>query len=355
MSAAPPARWWRPIEDGRIQCDLCPRHCRLKDGQRAFCFVRQNQGGKMVLTTYGVSTGFQIDPIEKKPLNHFYPGTTVFSFGTAGCNLGCRFCQNWSISKAKSVARLSSPATPDEIAAAALQKGCSSVAFTYNDPIIWAEYAIDTAAACRRANLKTVAVTAGYITPEARPEFFAAMDAANIDLKAFTEEFYHKLCFAHLKPVLETLKWVRRHTEVWLEVTNLIIPQENDSYDEIRRLADWMVTHLGPDVPLHLTAFHPDFMLRDRPRTPARTLSRARNISLEAGLQYVYTGNVHDPEGQSSYCPGCGTCVIERNRFSLGAYRIHEDRCQVCQHRIAGCFAEKPPAGDLFYPLRVKL
>ena len=350
-----PGRWWHKLDDGRIQCDLCPRHCRLKDGQRAFCFVRENQGGQMVLNTYGVSTRFQVDPIEKKPLNHFYPGSSVFSFGTAGCNLGCRFCQNWSISKAKDIARLSSHATPEEIAQAALKRGCRSVAFTYNDPIIWAEYAIDAAAACRKAGLKTVAVTAGYITPQARPDFFAAMDAANIDLKAFSEQFYHKLCFAHLQPVLDTLKWVKDNTEVWLEVTTLIIPEENDSDEELKKMCDWLVTNLGPDVPLHLTAFHPDFMLQNRPPTPPETLVRARKIGLQAGLRYVYTGNMHDPDGQSTYCPGCGECVIERDRYWLGKFKLRDSRCASCQTRIAGHFENDPERQELRHPRRVRI
>lgn len=350
-----PGKWWHTLDDGRIQCDLCPRHCKLKDGQRAFCFVRENQGGMMVLTSYGVSTGFQVDPIEKKPLNHFFPGTSIFSFGTAGCNLGCRFCQNWSISKAKTVARLSSDATPDDVARAALSKGCDSVAFTYNDPIIWAEYAIDSAAACRAAGLNTVAVTAGYITADARPEFFNSFDAVNIDLKAFTETFYHKLCFAHLQPVLDTLKWVKENTDVWMEVTNLIIPTENDSDSELTQMSDWLVENLGPDVPLHLTAFHPDFMLREHPRTPPETLIRARRIALKAGLNYVYTGNVFDPEGQCTYCPGCGQCVIERDRYFIGEYRLEGDRCDACGFKLAGRFGEKPRPRASNSPVRVRL
>jgi AmmeMemoRadiSam system radical SAM enzyme len=309
----------------------------------------------MVLTTYGVSTGFQVDPIEKKPLNHFYPGSRIFSFGTAGCNLGCRFCQNWSISKAKTVERLSAPATPEEIVEAALRAGCQSVAFTYNDPIIWAEYAIDTARACKAAGVRSVAVTAGYITEQARPEFFKGLDAANIDLKAFTETFYHKLCFAHLEPVLETLKWVHDNTDVWMEVTNLIIPGENDSDDELSRLSDWLVANLGPDVPLHLTAFHPDFMLRDHPPTPPETLTRARRLALESGLHYVYTGNVYDPDGQCTYCPGCGNCVIERDRYHLGKYSLDNDKCCTCDTQIAGRFDGPPKPRPSHRPRRVRL
>lgn len=343
MSGEPLGRWWTDAGEGAIECHLCPRHCRLHEGQRAFCFVRQNVGGRMVLTTYGRSTGFCVDPIEKKPLNQFYPGTSVLSFGTAGCNLGCRFCQNWTISKSKEIERLSDAAGPEDIADAALRMGCKSVAFTYNDPVIWAEYALDVASACRERGVKTVAVTAGYIDPRARPEFFAGMDAANVDLKAFTERFYHKLCFAHLEPVLDTLRYLKRETDVWFEITTLVIPGENDSEDEIARMCDWIAENLGPDVPLHLTAFHPDFKMMEYPPTPASTLIRARRQAMERGLHYVYTGNVVDPAGQSTYCPGCGLEVIERDWHDLGVWRLtDEGRCTGCGCQVAGRF-EGPP------------
>ena len=338
-----PGRWWHLQEDGRVHCDLCPRFCQLRDGQRGFCFVRQNRGDQMVLTSYGRASGFCLDPIEKKPLNHFMPGTSVLSFGTAGCNLGCRFCQNWDISKAREADRLNDWASPEAIADAALRANAASVAFTYNDPVIFAEYAIDTAAACRERGIKTVAVTAGYITDDARPEFYGALDAANIDLKAFTERFYHKLCFAALQPVLDTLRWVHRETNVWLEVTTLLIPDENDSEDEIDRLCAWFVENLGPEVPLHFTAFHPDFKLLDRERTPAATLLRARKQALSHGLRHVYTGNIHDEDTQSTYCAGCGELVIERDWYRLGAYAL-DDRghCLACGHRLAGVFEGRP-------------
>jgi len=336
------ARYWKPTEDGKILCELCPRHCKLGDGQRAFCFVRQNQGGEMVLTTYGRSSGFCVDPIEKKPLNHFYPGTAVLSFGTAGCNLGCKFCQNWSISKAKEWDRLADRAGPEDIAEAALATGCRSVAFTYNDPIIFAEYAIDTARACRERGLKTVAVTAGYITDVARPEFFAAMDAANVDLKAFSEDFYHKVSYAHLQPVLDTLVYLKRETDVWFEITTLLIPGHNDSEDEIARQCDWILENLGPDVPLHFTAFHPDFKMRDVPPTPVATLTRARRQALERGIHHVYTGNVHDEASQSTYCARCGELLIERDWYQLGRYRIEAGACMACRHPVAGHFDDRP-------------
>ncbi|WP_297374163.1 AmmeMemoRadiSam system radical SAM enzyme, partial [Acidiferrobacter sp.] len=301
-----PARYWHRLEDGRIQCDLCPRDCRLNEGQRGACFVRQRVGDAMVLTTYGRSSGFCVDPIEKKPLNHFYPGSSVLSFGTAGCNLACKFCQNWDISKSREMERLQDRASPATIAQTARDLDCKSVAFTYNDPIIFAEYAMDTADACHTQGIQTVAVTAGYVRAEARRDFFAKMDAANVDLKAFTEEFYYRLTGAHLAPVLETLEYIVRETSTWLEITTLLIPGHNDSEAEIRAECAWIMDHLGPDVPLHFSAFHPDYRMPDVPPTPAATLTWARQIALGAGLRYVYTGNVHDATGDTTYCPGCG-------------------------------------------------
>jgi pyruvate formate lyase activating enzyme len=295
-----------------------------------------NAGGEIVLTTYGRSSGFCIDPIEKKPLNHFLPGSSVLSFGTAGCNLGCRFCQNWDISKARDVERLSATASPEAIARRAAELGCRSVAFTYNDPVIFAEYAMDVATACRDLGIHPVAVTAGYICPEPRREFYSKMDATNIDLKGFTEDFYKKLCFAELKPVLETLEYVHRETSVWLEVTTLLIPGRNDSEGEVRELSEWFMERLGPDVPLHFTAFHPDFKLLDVRKTPASTLSRARTIATGTGLRYVYTGNVRDREGGSTWCPGCGDMLIERDQYVLGRYAIRDGRCSNCGFAIAG-------------------
>jgi pyruvate formate lyase activating enzyme len=337
------ARHWHLEDDGRIQCDLCPRFCKLRDGQRGFCYVRERRGDEMVLTSYGRASGFCVDPIEKKPLNHFHPGSSVLSFGTAGCNLGCRFCQNWDISKAKADDRLTDRAAPSGIAEAAVRAGCKSVAFTYNDPVIFAEYAVDTAIACHERGVKTVAVTAGYITAQARPDFFRHIDAANVDLKAFTDRFYHKLCFAALAPVLETLEWIVHESDVWLEVTTLLIPGENDSEDEIDRLCAWFVEHLGPEVPLHLTAFHPDFKLTEHAHTPEATLQRARTQAKKHGLVHVYTGNIHDGDGQSTYCHGCGARVIERDWYRLGAWNLDaHGRCGSCGTVMAGRFDGGP-------------
>jgi AmmeMemoRadiSam system radical SAM enzyme len=339
LSSNFPGRWWHAVEDGaRIQCDLCPRACILKDGDRGFCFVRENKNNAMVLTTYGRSTGFCVDPIEKKPLNHFLPGSSVLSFGTAGCNLGCRFCQNWTISKSREVELLCEAAGPEEIAAAAVRLGCKSVAFTYNDPVIWAEYAIDTAKACHERGVKTVAVTAGYITPEARSEFYSVMDAANVDLKAFTEGFYKKLSLAHIEPVKDTLSWLKHETKVWFEITTLLIPGENDSESEISEMCEWIVSSLGTDVPVHFTAFHPDFRLLNRPRTPAATLFKARQIAMDAGIQYVYTGNINDKATQSTYCHACKKVIIERDWYNLGKYKLKGNCCAHCGAEIPGVF-----------------
>ena len=296
----------------------------------------------MILTTYGRSSGFCIDPIEKKPLNHFLPGTSVLSFGTAGCNLGCRFCQNWSISKAREFDRLADAASPETIARAARELKCRSVAFTYNDPVIFAEYAIDIAQTCRALDIQTVAVTSGYITPEARPEFFRHLDAANVDLKGFTEEFYHKQCFAELQTVLSTLNYLRHETEVWFEVTTLLIPGQNDSDEELDRASDWYAENLGPQIPWHFTAFHPDFKMKEISNTPTSTLSRARAMALSKGLHYIYTGNVHDREGGSTYCPNCGKCLVERDWYVLGDYHMSDGQCRFCGTKIAGRFEDEP-------------
>jgi pyruvate formate lyase activating enzyme len=333
-----PARWWHALEDGRIQCDLCPRDCKLHDGQRAACFVRANKGGEMILTTYGRSSGFCIDPIEKKPLNHFYPGSSILSFGTAGCNLACKFCQNWDISKSRDMDRLMDEASPEAIAKAAQKYGAQSVAFTYNDPVIFAEYAMDTADACHALGIKTVAVTAGYMHLAPAREFYAKMDAANIDLKSFTDDFYFKLCVGHLQPILDVIAMVHHETGCWVELTTLLIPGHNDSDAELKALSAWCCKELGPDVPLHFSAYHPDYKL-DAPATPPATLQRARKIAMDAGLRYVFTGNVHDRGGDATYCPGCGKPVIERDWYEILSYALDDTgHCKHCGTAIAGRF-----------------
>lgn len=334
---AHPARYWHWLDDGRIQCDVCPRDCKLQEGQRGACFVRGRLGDQIVLTTYGRSSGFCIDPIEKKPLNHFYPGSSILSFGTAGCNLACKFCQNWDISKSRDIDRLAAQAGPRAIAEAALANGCKSVAFTYNDPVIFVEYAMDIADACRELGVQAVAVTAGYMHAEPRRDFYAKMDAANVDLKAFTESFYYKLTGSHLQPVLDTLVYLKHETQVWFEITTLLIPGANDGDAEITSLCEWVARELGTDVPLHFTAFHPDYKMTDLPPTPPATLTRARNIGLAAGLQYVYTGNVHDLAGGTTHCPHCHQAVIVRDWHRIEQYELTDDgRCRHCGGAVAG-------------------
>ncbi len=340
-----PARYWRRLDDGRIMCELCPRLCKLKDGQRGLCFVRRRRGDELVLTTYGRSSGFCVDPIEKKPLFHFFPGTAVLSFGTAGCNLACRYCQNWDISTSRETQRLSDEASPETIARAARELGCRSVAFTYNDPVIFLEYAVDVADACHELGVKTVAVTAGEILAAPRAELFGRMDAANIDLKAFTDEFYRRSCGGALEPVKETLEHIARETGVWVELTTLLIPGLNDTDRELDAMTRWVVDKLGPDVPMHFTAFHPAHRMCDLPTTPAATLTRARKIAIDNGVNFAYTGNVRDQDGGSTRCPGCGRVVIGRDWYRLTGWELTGDgRCTSCGARCPGVL--NGPPGD---------
>ena len=346
-----PTSYWHALDDGRVQCDVCPRACKLHPGQRGVCFVRArpdtgtSDDDGVVLATYGRSSGFCVDPIEKKPLNHFLPGSATFSFGTAGCNLACRFCQNWDISKSKEIDTLADEASPDAIARTAHELGCRSVAFTYNDPTIFLEYAIDVAEACHERGIRTVAVTAGYINPEPRRDFYRHIDAANVDLKAFTEEFYRHTAMADLGTVLDTIEYLHHETDVWIELTTLLIPGHNDSDAELHRMTQWVVERVGRDVPMHFTAFHPDYKMRDVPPTPASTLTRARTIAIDNGVRYAYTGNVHDCDGGSTFCHGCGTRVIDRDWYVLGRYRLDDaGRCTTCGTRLPGVF--DGPAGN---------
>ncbi|RKX27266.1 MAG: AmmeMemoRadiSam system radical SAM enzyme [Candidatus Zixiibacteriota bacterium] len=338
-----PARYWTVLDNGKIRCDLCPRYCRLQDGQRGLCFVRMRQEDALVLTTYGRSSGFCIDPIEKKPLSHFYPGSAVLSFGTAGCNLACKFCQNWDISKSRETDTLAAKATPETIARAAKELGCRSVAFTYNDPVIFLEYAVDVARACHESGIQTVAVTAGYICEEPREEFFRHMDAANVDLKAFTDRFYHKLCGGHLQPVLDTLVYLKHKTDIWLELTTLLIPGENDSEQELDEMTCWVVEKLGPDVPMHFSAFHPSWKYTDKPPTPPGILTKAREIAMRNGIRYAFTGNVHDESGASTYCRNCGKVLIGRDWYQLLEWNLTTDgACKHCGEVCDGRFDSMP-------------
>ncbi len=335
--------YWHKIEDGRIQCDVCPRACKLRNGQQGLCFVRACENDEIVMTSYGRSSGFCIDPIEKKPLNHFLPGTPVLSFGTAGCNLACKFCQNWDISKSREINKLASKASPAQLAKVAHSLQCKSIAFTYNDPVVFMEYAMDTAIACHELGLKSVAVTAGYMCPKPREEFYRYMDAANVDLKGFTEHFYKNITGGHLDAVLDTLQYLKHETKVWFEITTLLIPDENDSEAEIDNMTQWIMDKLGPDVPLHFSAFHPDWKMMDKINTSPETLVRARNIALRNGLHYVYTGNVHDIAGATTYCSHCHNPLIVRDWYNILDYRLTDDgHCPDCKTRCPGVFAGKP-------------
>jgi len=331
-------KYWHTLPDGRVQCDLCPRYCKLGEGQQGLCFIRACKNGEIVMTSYGRSSGFAVDPIEKKPLNHFLPGSSVFSFGTAGCNLMCSFCQNWHMSKSRHMDKLASVASPQDIALVAKKKKCASVAFTYNDPVIFMEYAIDTAKECHKLGVKTVAVTAGEICEEPRREFFSYMDAANVDLKAFTEKFYRDNCSGDFQTVLDTLVYIKKETNVWLEITTLLIPGENDSEEEIDKMTKWIVKELGKDVPLHFSAFHPDFKMQDKPRTPTATLMKAREIALKNSIHHVYTGNVSDKASQSTYCHNCHELLIGRDWYALSDFNLKDSCCRFCHAKCPGVF-----------------
>lgn len=333
------AKWWETLPNGKILCTLCPRYCTIGNGQKGFCYIRENIDNILYSTGYGRPTGFAIDPIEKKPLSHFLPGTNVLSFGTAGCNLGCKFCQNWTMSKSKIDDINSLESTPDQVVKLAKRHGTPSIAYTYNDPTIFGEYVIDISKLAREENIKNVMVTAGYIDKEARKEVYKYIDAANVDLKAFTETFYHNLTFSHLNDVLETLLWLNNETEIWIEITTLLIPGENDSEDEIRKLASWIVKNLNENIPLHFTAFHPDFKMKDKPRTPTSTLNSARIIAIEEGIKHCYIGNVHSIEGQTTYCPNCKEPVIIRDWHSVLDIRMNGNICMNCKSEIAGIFS----------------
>ncbi len=332
-------KYWHRLDDGRVVCDVCPRRCALRDGKKGACYVREASDGEIVLTTYGLASGFAIDPIEKKPLNHFYPGSRVYSFGTEGCNLGCKFCQNWHISKARERGVLWAEASPENIAGMAEAYQCKSVAFTYNDPVIFFEYARDTAIACHAQGIQTVAVSAGYMCEKPREEFYRHIDAANIDLKAMSDRFYRKVCSGTLEPVLDTLRYLKHDTDVWLEITTLLIPGYNDSPEELEKLSGWIIDNLGPDVPLHFSAFHPDFKMMDVPSTSLATLLRARETALNAGIRFVYTGNVQNDDTENTYCPHCHQAVIRRHRYQVSEYSINsKGECPNCHTVIPGRF-----------------
>ncbi len=331
----------RRLEDGRIECGLCPHRCRLAEGARGICFARRARGGRVELAAYGRVSGVAVDPIEKKPLYHFLPASRSLSFGTIGCNLLCRFCQNWHISKPSDESALDpEPVTPAQLVEVARRTNSASISYTYNEPIVSYEFTLECADAARAAGVRNVAVTAGYIEPEPRATFFGLMDATNIDLKSFRETFYRRLCGVHLQPVLETIEYVHRRTSCWLELTTLVIPGQNDSPAEIRELAEWVLAHLGPDVPLHVSAFYPNYHMRDHPATPIETLRDARRIAKDVGLLHVYTGNVWDDEGATTWCGRCGAALIRRRGFAVVENRLRAGgACPDCGEICAGVWS----------------
>jgi len=333
------AKWWEPTESGRLLCTLCPRYCKIGEGQAGFCFIRQNLNGKLYSIGYGRPTGFAIDPIEKKPLHHFYPGSGILSFGTAGCNLGCKFCQNWSMSKAKIADSNALHVSPEDVVKLAKKHNVNSIAYTYNDPTIFGEYVIDISKMARDEGISSVMVTAGYIDKNARKDIYKYVDAANVDLKAFSEVFYRKLTLSNLNDVLDTLLWLKNETDVWFEITTLLIPDENDTDTELKKMCEWILTNLGDSVPLHFTAFHPDFKMTDKPPTPQNTINNARKIAISEGINYCYTGNIYDPGGQTTYCPKCKTKLIERDWHSVNSNKIVNGKCPKCDNKIAGIFS----------------
>ena len=319
------------LTNGNIQCAICPRKCSLKNGQKGFCHVRSNKDGNIVLDTYGYNTGLAIDPIEKKPLYQFYPTSGILSFGTLGCNMGCKFCQNWQTTKNKSNCKGGNKNSPEEIVQIAKNYNCKSVAFTYNDPIIFFEYALDTARLCHENGIKTVAVTSGFINPEPCKEFFGLMDAANIDLKGFSEEFYAKNCMAKLQPVLDTIKYVSNETDCHVELTTLLIEGKNDSDEMLKSECEWIMQNIGDCVPLHFSAFFPNYKMRNIQSTDFSTLVRAYNIAKSYGIKYVYTGNLSNIQSSSTYCKNCGKPIIIRNGYQLLEYNLnHGGSCKFC-------------------------
>lgn len=332
------ALWWEMLENKKVICTLCPRYCEIGDGQPGFCYIRKNIGGRLYSFGYGRPTGFGLDPIEKKPLNHFLPGTKILSFGTAGCNLGCKFCQNWSISKAQIDDLNSLIASPEDVIELAKKYCTPSIAFTYNDPTIFGEYVIDISKIAREEGIKSVMVTAGYIDETARMDIYRFIDAANVDLKAFTENFYYKLTSSHLKNVLETISWLKNETNVWIELTTLLIPDENDSDEEIKNQCEWIIQNIGDQVPLHFTAFHPDFKMINKNPTSHSTLVRAKQIAIAAGIKFCYVGNVHDSVNQSTYCPDCGCLLIKRDWHRTEIINLNNNNCKNCGTIISGVF-----------------
>ncbi|MBI5191076.1 MAG: AmmeMemoRadiSam system radical SAM enzyme [Nitrospirae bacterium] len=330
------AMLWEKTASGRVHCFLCGHHCKIADGKRGICAVRENRGGTLYTLVYDKVISRNIDPVEKKPLFHFMPGSSSYSIATPGCNFKCAFCQNADISQMpRDIQRiLGEPVPPEDIVAGALRYGCKSISYTYTEPTIYFELACDTARLAREAGLRNVFVSNGYITKEALTEIRPYLDAANIDLKSFDEKFYQKVCGAKLEKVLDSIR-LYHEFGIWVEITTLIIPGLNDGEDELKKIAGFLAS-IDVNIPWHVTAFHPTYRLMDRPRTPAATLRKARRIGLDAGLRYVYEGNIPGEGGENTYCHSCGKTIVGRFGFSVEDYNIKDGACGFCGAHIAG-------------------
>ena len=339
-SAAPeleahPALHWKALDGGSVQCGLCPRGCVVSDGGRGACGVRENRGGAYYTLVHSRPCSLNVDPIEKKPFFHFRPGTTAFSLATAGCNLHCRFCQNWEISQARPEDLESAHVPPEEIVRRAVDSGARSIAFTYNEPTVFYEYVRDVCIAARGTGLGRVVVSNGFIAEEPLRQLLPELDAIKIDFKSFAESFYSDVCSAHLRPVLDTLTRIRE-AGTWLEMVMLTIPTLNDDPSVVSAMCRWIVQKLGPDVPVHFTRFHPMYKLMDLPPTPVETLHRSRKIALDAGIRYAYSGNVPGDPSENTTCPKCGATLVHRAGYVIVENRISNGACPACGTRIPG-------------------
>jgi len=330
--------YFASLDGGEIQCELCPRRCRVPNGKRGYCRVRENRDGKYYSLVYGNPCAVHLDPIEKKPFFHLLPSTTSFSLATAGCNLQCKFCQNWEISQASPEDVYGYEVPPELIVSKAKEMGASSIAYTYVEPTIFYEYMSDIGALAKKAGLLNVYHSNGFINPEPLRNLCSVLDAANIDLKGYTEEFYREVCDGELKPVLETLKTLRKE-KVHLEITHLVIPTKNDDMPILKEMCLWIKKELGAETPIHFSRFYPLYKLKSLPPTPVSTLERARAVALSAGLEYVYIGNVPGHEGENTFCPKCRKIILQRSGYVVGEVHVKGGKCSYCGKPIPGIWA----------------
>ncbi len=332
------AKLWKPLKDGAVQCRLCNHYCAIKPGERGKCGVRENTDGTLYALNYGKIAAMNLDPVEKKPLYHFQPGTRTFSFATMGCNLNCTFCQNWSLSQPpREDGRIEGrDATPEELVEEAIRHKAASISYTYSEPTIFFEIMLDTAKLAHERGLKNIMVSNGFMSRECLDALGPYIDAINVDLKCFTEDFYEDISGARLKPILENLKYIKHTLKWWLEVTTLLIPGKNDSPEELNQLTDFLVNEIGPDTPWHISRFHPDYKMGNVPATNGDTLMTAYNMGKEKGLKYVYIGNMPGLDMQQTTCPGCGILLINRSGFASTLPSIKENKCISCGETIDG-------------------